>query len=254
MLLVCVLAAPVFALAGEFPSGGAAGPVWAGDKAFPSPEQMKRIGLTQEDIKHLDGVLAFDLDTSRKFDLSADQIRRSSSYELARHFAWSPMTINFLLYDDVNLGITRSARSCATLSALLGRKDTVAGITRFYLDTPIPRTSREAGKTSCALQAADEILMYPLVFDRITKPEARRILKHLCGRYHSLEAAKKTADRDHPLYGAAFVTTYQLASMLETRLREQGPAAVTAPRPQQTPQSEAALFEECEKLLREPQK
>lgn len=223
---------------------------WTGNAAFPNSEQMKTIGLTQDQLLHLDGVFGFDVEKDRRFDLAAEDINTSASEKLVRHFVFSPMKITLTMYDNINMGITRAARSSATLSALLSRGDVVDGILRFYLSTPIHgfMLGKEAAKVSLSLMAADQILMYPLVFERIEGQEAR-ILRYLCDRYRIMQEANEAREADNPLYGAAFITTYQLATMLESKLRQLTLGGAPSPQPQRTLEEEETLFERCEKLL-----
>lgn len=223
-------------------------PEWKGDRSFPDAEQARILSISPEHMKHLDGVFDFDVENNKRFDMTPEQISNSETDDLVRHFVCSPLSADFLLYGDINFGITRVARSSATLSAIIKRKDAVDGILRYYKGNTLnPRdTDMEAAKTSLQLMTADELLMYPLIFPQIKGHEAQT-LRYICDRHKTMEKANASRPKDKPKYSVLINTSYELASMLEKRL--DGTVSNQPPSPQKALSDEQTLFKRCEKLL-----
>ena len=174
-----------------------------------------------DQIIHLNGVLPHDKKIAAEHDIPEQELSKTPTDILCRHFVGSPMRVWFGMYDDVNFGITRAIRASATLSALINREDMVEGMIKMYSETiidPENTQAAELGSISMALMASDELLTYPPIFER-TKGYGKDLLLHLCNRYKRMREVNEKCESkgENPPYGASLSSARKVALLLLKR-------------------------------------
>ena len=188
--------------------------------------EMSEEGLANPElIRQLNEVLPYDKEIAARTDIPAEKIPDTPTNVLLGHFITKGYTAVFGLYDNPDIGIFRAMRSSRTLAAFISRPDMMDGFVKVYremeLDPDKNKDVRHRGAVSIALVSADELLMFPIVFNR-SRGYEKQLLDALCKRYRKMKeinrAYREKYGEEQEPFGGSFATTTELAFRLLERV------------------------------------
>lgn len=177
-------------------------------------------------IRHLNRIVPRDKERFARFDIPEEQLSTTPTDMLCWHFVSSRMTGPMLLYDNPNIGILRCILASRTLSTLISREDMIEGMIKMYSEVPIEEPEKKhhqrPKRISWALKAADELMMFPPIFEK-TKGHEKELLFHLCQRYRRMVRVNERYESmgKKPPYVLVFHTTRLLTLRLVQNLDPQ---------------------------------